>query len=711
MARSLTTSHAAVAIVMRTYERPLLLRRAIQSVLAQTETDWTLAIVNDGGGPDAVNRVLKEFQSELGARLKLLHLSKRHGMEAASNRAIRATSSDFVVIHDDDDTWSPLFLERTTRFLNSPEGRPFPGVVTLFTRIFERLRNDSVIEESRRVAAFDWNDLILSRAVVRTFPPIAFLFRRSVLEKVGFYREDLPVMGDWDFNLRLLLKEDLAFIKEPLAFHHSRPSDQSTSMANSITNLDLFAKVRMRLQNELLRRDLSVKGGFGMLVQGAEFLRQVEDQARFPKPAAPPPPPGPAPVSSATRLDLSNVTFRSKRKIFGPPIDAARSLIYRMLWVVFNQQSQHNARLQQSISDLAGRVDAMERVPRAAASGKQLGPTPASEPYGRVEPFRSFQEQLELRTRIRHVFGPKSPALERDDVIVLCLIRNGEPYLTPFLEHYRRLGAKHFVFLDNGSSDGTVRKVSGQPDVTVLSSSLPFKTTNTWMRQYLLEEFALDRWAVLVDIDEHFDYPFSNRVPLASLVNYLRANSYTAMLTQMLDMFPGGPVGQEVDWAGDLRKTHCYYDVSDIGSRPYPPNLRNQVDNPSLQFNHGGIRQKVFGISELCLTKHSLIHYTEGVQLLNPHCVSTVRIADITGTVLHYKFVPDFKERVAEAVEKGMYWNDSYEYRRYAEALQNPEPIQLLQPSSRKLNSVNQLVDEGFLLVSDPYREFSAGLS
>ena len=49
---------AAVAIITRTKDRPLLLRRAVESVLGQTHADWVHVIVNDGGDPAAVEQVV-----------------------------------------------------------------------------------------------------------------------------------------------------------------------------------------------------------------------------------------------------------------------------------------------------------------------------------------------------------------------------------------------------------------------------------------------------------------------------------------------------------------------------------------------------------------------------------------------------------------------------------------------------------------------------
>src|SRR5215211_1917211 len=150
-----------------------------------------------------------------------------------------------------------------------------------------------------------------------------------------------------------------------------------------------------------------------------------------------------------------------------------------------------------------------------------------------------------IHSSIEHLHGPESVDLQKDELIVLTQVRNSRPYVQSFIEHYRFLGAKHMVFLDNGSTDGTVAALKGYDNVTVLRTMLPYRTHNVAMKQYLIERFGRQRWSLLVDIDELFDYPFSDVVGLKALLRYLSSNGYTAMVAHMLDMFPAEPLSRD----------------------------------------------------------------------------------------------------------------------------------------------------------------------
>jgi hypothetical protein len=108
-----------VLVVMRTRWRHDMLPRAIRSVLSQTYPHWFLQIVNDGGPVHLVEAEVGPYRHLLQGRLGILHRDRQYGMEAATNAGIAAGPGEFIAIHDDDDTWSPNFLERMVQRLDA----------------------------------------------------------------------------------------------------------------------------------------------------------------------------------------------------------------------------------------------------------------------------------------------------------------------------------------------------------------------------------------------------------------------------------------------------------------------------------------------------------------------------------------------------------------------------------------------------------------
>lgn len=272
-------NQARVAIVTRTKNRAILLKRAMNSVLGQKFQDWTHVIVNDGGDAEEVQRILAPNLEAYRGRIALINNPASVGMEAASNIGIRACSSEFVVIHDDDDSWEQEFLARCVGFMDADD-KPqldfgYGGVVTHSLRVIEEIDG----QEVRQVDAVPFNAWMSSISLYRlaagnTFPPISFLFRREVWEEVGGFREELPVLGDWDFHLRVCTRYEIGLIPELLANYHHRASIQSGDYGNTVFVADSKHRAyEILYRNELLRRDLeSGKAGLGFLVNvGSSF--------------------------------------------------------------------------------------------------------------------------------------------------------------------------------------------------------------------------------------------------------------------------------------------------------------------------------------------------------------------------------------------------------------------------------------------------------
>ena len=242
-----------VTIVMRTYERPVLLARAIASVQNQTFRDWTLIIVNNGGNPGPVDDVVRVAKSATpNGDIRVLHLSERVGMEEASNRGLAATQSEYFAIHDDDDSWAARFLEVAVEEMNAHPSAA--AVVTGINRIHELYRDGKV--RPMRAEDFFLNEERLTYLGMignNTFPPIAALFQRRLLQEVGDFDSSLPVLGDWEFNLRAVLAGGFVFVPERLANYHTRTPESETASGNSITvGIDLHHEVRGQLQKRWL---------------------------------------------------------------------------------------------------------------------------------------------------------------------------------------------------------------------------------------------------------------------------------------------------------------------------------------------------------------------------------------------------------------------------------------------------------------------------
>ncbi len=243
-----------VGIITRTKDRPLLLRRAISSIANQSFRDWRLVIVNDGGDAHEIERLLGEFGRDVRTKTVLIDNPTSVGMEAASNIGVKNSGGDYLAIHDDDDSWSPKFLETCVDYLDAREHETkVGGVVTHCLKVIEQMNDDRVIELYHEPHNTWLKSISYAKvAGYNLFPPISFVFRRRIISDIGHFREELPVLGDWDFNLRFLKKYEIHVIPEVLALYHHRRLPENINYGSSVmTRKDLHHEYEKRIRDEI----------------------------------------------------------------------------------------------------------------------------------------------------------------------------------------------------------------------------------------------------------------------------------------------------------------------------------------------------------------------------------------------------------------------------------------------------------------------------
>lgn len=265
-------SSPTVAILVRTKDRPRFLSRALENIAQQTFTDYSVCVINDGGDEQAARAVI-EASPLSPSRVQLLTTAGGN-MEAASNAGLAATASTYVAIHDDDDLWAPEFLERTVAALEES------GALMCTTRIVERYERENAEGEFEVYEERIFHDGLPGLGLQFLFRtnravPIGILYHRSLHELVGFYDESLPVVGDWEFNIRTAAVTDILLVDEPLAYWSLRP-DAEGAEANSLTRQADHARFDSMVRARAIREDLQAGAHPGAYLYQAHLAADLE---------------------------------------------------------------------------------------------------------------------------------------------------------------------------------------------------------------------------------------------------------------------------------------------------------------------------------------------------------------------------------------------------------------------------------------------------
>ncbi|MCO5141964.1 MAG: glycosyltransferase family 2 protein [Oligoflexia bacterium] len=257
---------AKVAVLIRTKDRPHFLRRTLDDLAQQTMRDWCAAIINDGPDAASIHATLETYPENFRKKTTVLTLPQTIGRGTGLhlNLGIKHTDSDYITIHDDDDTWDTRFLEKT---LQSIEG--YSAVVTQSYLIKEEVLENALVEKSKEIyEPWQQHEISLFRlAESLTFPPIAMIFRRSILPIIGAFDDKLGPLEDWEFALRLFSEGPVFFLEEPLANYHKRINADEINSNTQEKLQKLYGKLDIAIRNKFLREDLRTgKMGLGFLL-------------------------------------------------------------------------------------------------------------------------------------------------------------------------------------------------------------------------------------------------------------------------------------------------------------------------------------------------------------------------------------------------------------------------------------------------------------
>ena len=290
--------------------------------------------------------------------------------------------------------------------------------------------------------------------------------------------------------------------------------------------------------------------------------------------------------------------------------------------------------------------------------------------YWRVRALRR-RRQLSVVSDRTHLIRPGA-------ILSFTTVRNERLRLAYFLEYYRKLGVDHFLFVDNGSDDGTREFLTEQTDVSVWSTSHSYAKSAfgvDWLN-WLQRQYAHRHWSLTVDVDEFLVYPFCDTRPLRALTDWLDASSIRSFGAMLLDMYPKGPIGGQTYSDGQ----NPFEIATWFDSGNYMFERNSTYENLWIQ---GGVRARAFfattpktapALNKVPLVKwHKDFVYVSSTHALLPRGLNLTYDASggekTTGVLLHAKFINLFVERAAEEAKRSEHYRRGGEYRAYSDGL------------------------------------------
>lgn len=161
--------------------------------------------------------------------------------------------------------------------------------------------------------------------------------------------------------------------------------------------------------------------------------------------------------------------------------------------------------------------------------------------------------------RVKQYGGDECSESDKSIPILICVLKNELEKLPLFLLHYRKLGIKKFVFIDNMSSDGTLEYLKEQKDAEIYIAKKKFQgyIKEGWINQVLARQ-GFHRWYLVVDADELLVWPQVEQKSLAEMIQTFQYYKQYRPLAIMTDMYRAGRTYQKK--TGNIQEEYCYFD-------------------------------------------------------------------------------------------------------------------------------------------------------
>jgi glycosyltransferase involved in cell wall biosynthesis len=223
-----------VSIVIPAYNVAAYVGETLDSVFAQTFTDFEVIIVNDGS-PDT-----QDFERALEPYLDRVRNLKQEnrGASAARNKGLHAASGEFVAFLDADDLWLPDYLEQQLRFIREHDVDFVCADAIVFggLTVDEKTYMEALMENAPPIGAVTFLGLVSAEQSLITSGIVA---RREPILNVGVFDEELRNAQDYDLWLRLARHGTRMAYQRKVLLRYRRHDDSLSGSAINIHRREL----------------------------------------------------------------------------------------------------------------------------------------------------------------------------------------------------------------------------------------------------------------------------------------------------------------------------------------------------------------------------------------------------------------------------------------------------------------------------------------
>jgi glycosyltransferase involved in cell wall biosynthesis len=202
-------SNIGISVIMPVYNQNInYLKKAIDSILNQTFTNFEFIIIDDGSNNKDCINILDQY-SKIDQRVKLIRNLTNIGLTKSLNKALGTVRGLYIARMDSDDISKNNRFEVQFNYLEKNKDCMLCGSwVNLINE------DEKIIGKTKPETKYDKIKKILIKGNI--FTHSAWFFRKNLIEKIGYYSEIAEKNEDYDFLLRTASQYEISNIPEYL---------------------------------------------------------------------------------------------------------------------------------------------------------------------------------------------------------------------------------------------------------------------------------------------------------------------------------------------------------------------------------------------------------------------------------------------------------------------------------------------------------------
>ena len=227
------------SVIIPLYNKAPYIEKALQSVMAQSFTDYEIIVVDDGSKDESA-AIAEKTLAGFSLPNKLIR-QENAGVSVARNNGVAQSQGDYLCFLDADDWWAPTFLEEMSGLIDEfPDAGIYGTNYTIVNETKHKTRVAPIGVEPGFEKGYINYCQVYAKTLAMPLTSISVALPQDVFKDTGGFPEGIRLGEDFLLWIKIALKHKVVFLNKPLAFYNQDVEDAHRGVTRGGYDPDSF---------------------------------------------------------------------------------------------------------------------------------------------------------------------------------------------------------------------------------------------------------------------------------------------------------------------------------------------------------------------------------------------------------------------------------------------------------------------------------------